>query len=405
MKKSLLLIFTSILSICLFSLPAKSQVLKGLDPKDVKHFERVYSVKLKNHTLRGLKRSGRFMPAIESVFSEYGIPADIGWIVLVESNFNETARSPAAACGLFQFIAPTARGYNLYVDGNWPDWFIDERLEFYYACHASASFLSELYSQFGDWVTALAAYNTGPGNVKKAMKRAGGSRKWLDYRKYLAKETQEYTNRIAAVINIANNPQKFGLDPEYLPYIPFTLYITRKPTSLNELAERFGKAHREQFKHDFLILNRQFNEKILKSGRKIPKGYVAKLPEISVIAQSSSADHKQTKPATPTPQGGYLHLVEEGEDLAMLAFIYRIAQQDIVKNNPFIENYKLQAGIKLNLNLPESVVSRGQVVQAKAGDTVGSIVMRLRINGSHFVKLNNLHNSRLTEGERYYVPK
>jgi len=395
-----------------YAVPGTCQVLKGLDPAEVRHFEQFYSVKLKSHTLRGLKRSGRFMPAIVSVFSEYGIPEEMAWLVLVESNFNETARSPAAACGLFQFIAPTARGYNLHVDGKWPEWFIDERLEFYYACHASASFLSELYTQFGDWVAVLAAYNTGPGNLRKAMKRAGGSSQWLEYRKYLAKETREYPNRIAAVIRISKNPGSFGLNPTYLPYIPFTLYILRNPMTLDGLANRFGGTRKELFRKDFLVLNRQFNEKMLVKGREIPNGFVAKLPEISTITsqvEETSSTTPKTDQLNSTSSisngAGYLHLVEKGENLAMLGFVYRLSQTDIVKQNPMIKGYDLQPGMKIKLTIPPMTVKRGRMVKVQAGETVGSLVMRLKINGSALVSLNQLRNSRPEEGRELYVPR
>src|SRR5918993_1553128 len=162
----------------------------------------------------GLRRSGQFVPMAREIFRRHGIPEDVVWLGQVESAWRPTARSWAAASGLWQFIPSTGSRFGLRQTA-----FVDERNSFEKATRASARYLKWLYNRYHNWELALGAYNTGEGNIDRAIARAGTKDFWAIY-PYIAKETRDYVPNILAVILISKNPQKYGFrDVQRMPRI------------------------------------------------------------------------------------------------------------------------------------------------------------------------------------------
>jgi membrane-bound lytic murein transglycosylase D len=152
----------------------------------------------------GLRRSGQYMAMARKIFREEGVPEDIVWLGQVESAWRPNARSWAAASGLWQFIPGTGSRFGLRQTA-----YVDERNGFEKATRASARYLKWLHNRFGNWELAMGAYNTGEGNVDRAIARAGQRDFWAIY-PYIAQETRNYVPNILAVILIAKNPEKYG---------------------------------------------------------------------------------------------------------------------------------------------------------------------------------------------------
>ena len=153
----------------------------------------------------GLRKSGQYMRLARQIFAKEGVPVDITWLGQVESAWKPKAMSWAAASGLWQFIPGTGRQYGLRQTA-----WIDERNSFEQATTASARYLKDLAAHYqGDWELAMAAYNTGAGNVDRAISRAGSRSFWAIY-PYIAQETRNYVPNILATILIAKNPEKYG---------------------------------------------------------------------------------------------------------------------------------------------------------------------------------------------------
>ena len=152
----------------------------------------------------GLRRSGQYMQMARKIFREEGVPEDIVWLGQVESAWRPTARSWAAASGLWQFIPGTGSRFGLRQTA-----YVDERNSFEKATRASARYLKWLHDRFGNWELAMGAYNTGEGNIDRAISRAGQRDFWAIY-PYIAQETRNYVPNILAVILIAKNPEKYG---------------------------------------------------------------------------------------------------------------------------------------------------------------------------------------------------
>ncbi len=173
----------------------------------------------------GLRRSGRFMKLARTIFAQEGVPLDVTWLGQVESAWKEKAMSWASASGLWQFIPGTGRAYGLKQTA-----YIDERNSYEQATRASARHLKDLAKRYnGNWELAMAAYNTGAGNIDRAIARAGTANFWMIY-PYIAQETRNYVPNILAVILIAKNPEKYGFKG-IKPEPPMAYDVVQVPTA------------------------------------------------------------------------------------------------------------------------------------------------------------------------------
>jgi len=181
----------------------------------------------------GLRRSGQYMKMARQIFKEEGVPVDITWLGQVESAWRPKAVSWAAASGLWQFIPGTGRQFGLRQTA-----WIDERNSFEQATRASAKYLKSLAARYnGNWELAMAAYNTGAGNIDRAISRAGTANFWAIY-PYIAQETRDYVPNILATILIAKNPENYGfkgIRPD--PPLAYDVVQVSNSTSLQLVAE------------------------------------------------------------------------------------------------------------------------------------------------------------------------
>ena len=181
----------------------------------------------------GLRRSGRFMKIARETFRREGVPEDVTWLGQVESAWSPRARSWAAASGLWQFVGGTGAQYGLRQTA-----WVDERNGIEKPTAASARYLKDLARRYnGDWLLAMAAYNTGALNVDRAISRAGVANYWQIY-PYIAQETRNYVPNILAVILIAKNPEKYGfrgIRPE--APMSFEPVVVPSATSLRLIAD------------------------------------------------------------------------------------------------------------------------------------------------------------------------
>lgn len=161
----------------------------------------------KRNFLPGLERSGRYLPLFRRIFEEEGVPQDLVYMAHVESAYKTSAYSRAKAMGIWQFIAGTARMYDLKMD-----YWVDERRDPEKSARAAARYLKKLYGDFGDWYLAMAAYNGGEGRIGRALARSGKTDFWgIAETKHIRRETINYVPAILAAIQISKDPDKFGM--------------------------------------------------------------------------------------------------------------------------------------------------------------------------------------------------
>lgn len=214
---------------CLADLSYLKDCLSAKDTPYLKKALHRYTVSGKKETKRMLERLPVFEVALSQALAEEGIPDWLKYITLAESRLQTNAVSPAGAAGLWQIMPRTGRSLGLAINDQ-----IDERLDTRKASRAAAHYLKQLHHQFGDWLLALAAYNCGAGNVRKAQRKAHGYF-YHEISLYLPRQTRRYIPRVLTIAKIAQQPHAFGFTviQENTPLVAVTVHTE---SSLNEIA-------------------------------------------------------------------------------------------------------------------------------------------------------------------------
>ncbi|MFV8374270.1 LysM peptidoglycan-binding domain-containing protein [Flavobacterium sp. LB1P71] len=150
-----------------------------------------------------------YFPLFEEALAKQNVPLEIKYLAVVESALNPKAVSRVGATGLWQFMYQTGKQYGLKIDS-----YIDERSDALKASESAAQYMSNMYKIFGDWDLVLASYNSGPGNVSKAIRRSGGQQNYWNIRKNLPKETQGYVPAFLATMYIYEYHTAHGIKPD-----------------------------------------------------------------------------------------------------------------------------------------------------------------------------------------------
>ena len=353
--------------------------------------------------LQSYRRSGRYRPAIVKALKKAGLPEDLSWLPLIESGFNIRAFSKARALGLWQFIASTGYKYGL-ERNRW----IDERMDPEKATQAAISYLKELHQIFGDWTTALAAYNCGEGTVLRCIRtqRVNYLDNFWDLYEKLPRETASYVPRFLAVLHIIQDPQKYGFSlPPVDPPMEADEVPVEKPVHLETIAKVLNVPCRE-----LLDLNpelKRYSTPARSYDLRVPKGkgdlLLAKLPSIPAW-----------KPQIPE---FVYHRVRQGEVLSLIARKYRTTVTAIMRVNRLRSSRYLRVGWRLKIPagrryiLEQQPVTRqpsAETVQqvpvkrkyvVKKGDSLWRIARRFGTTTDAIKKANSLRNADLSIGQ------
>ncbi len=239
----------------------------------VKNYINVYTRKRREQVRTMLGLSDYYFPAFEEIFDLYGVPYEIKYLAVIESALNPRAVSRVGATGAWQFMYSTGKHYGLTINS-----LVDERRDPIAAAHAAARFLADLYNIYHDWTLALAAYNCGPGNVNKAIRRSGGRRNFWDIYYYLPRETRGYVPAFIAATYTMNYYEDHFISKaaSSLPRATDTMMVY-EPVHLKQVAEVL----------DIPIsllrdINPQYRQDIVPGTSK--HGYAIKIPQEQVAA-------------------------------------------------------------------------------------------------------------------------
>jgi membrane-bound lytic murein transglycosylase D len=253
----------------------------------VQHFVRLFGERQTRRMAVYLKRSGQYEGMIRSKLRERGMPEDLLYLSMIESGFNPTARSPAAAVGLWQFIAETGRRYGLRIDS-----YVDERRDPERSTDAALDYLTYLHNRFGSWYLAAAAYNTGENRVGRIMREETGSERGREedfwrIRPRLPRETREYVPLIVAAALVGKEPHKYGLD-EVERILPLPTEQVEVPggVDLGTVARAVGVSEREM---------RQLNPHLIRGMTPPGKGYGVRIPQGRAPMFAANFDHARAQ--------------------------------------------------------------------------------------------------------------
>ncbi|MDE6716061.1 MAG: transglycosylase SLT domain-containing protein, partial [Muribaculaceae bacterium] len=302
-----------------------------------------------------------YMPIFEQSLEKYGLPLELKYLPVIESALNPNAVSRVGAAGLWQFMVGTAKGVGLNVNT-----LVDERRDPYRSSDAAARFLKELYGIYGDWSLAIAAYNCGPGNVNKAMRRAGEGKKdfWEIYA-FLPAETRGYVPAFIAANYIMTYFNKHNISPALArrPLVTDTVQVNRR-VNLNQIAGVLALPIEE-----IRILNPHFRKDIIPGES---HSYTLTLPSQQILAYIMSEDSIVAYKAEQYAQRGLVepvsnvadmdnmklvvktHKVRKGETLKSIANKYGVTPNSIKKANK-LRNNSLKAGQRLKINTYQRV--------------------------------------------------
>ncbi|HLP20671.1 MAG TPA: transglycosylase SLT domain-containing protein [Chitinophagales bacterium] len=208
----------------------------------VKSFIDLFAYRKRGLMSRCLANSQIYFPIFEEILDRKGVPVEFKYLPIVESAFNPIAVSRAGATGLWQFMYGTGQMMGLDINS-----YIDERRDPIKSTEAAADYLNKLYSIYGDWHLVLAAYNSGPGNVNKAIARAGGVKNFWAIMNYLPAETRSYVPTFIAAVYVMENYKDYKLvssEPKRELYAVDTVLITAK-VSLKHISNILGIAEDE----------------------------------------------------------------------------------------------------------------------------------------------------------------
>jgi len=415
--------------------------IKNFQTKEKKYLEEAYRL------------SGRYRKVIVEELKKAGLPEQLSWVPIIESGFKVRALSRARALGLWQFISSTGYRFGLKRD-RW----IDERMDPIKSTQAAIKYLTELHSFFGDWTTALAAYNCGEFRVQNVIRnqRINYLDNFWDLFAMLPRETARFVPRLIAALLIIENPEKYGLNlPSPEPPLEYETVTINRPVKLSPLSKNLGLESKAlaslnpDLRHDGtpnyeyslkvpLGTGKRAQEEVNFLPRWIPPEatyvvhYVRRGETLSGIAKRyrtsfsaiarlnrlrrvhlirpgqrlkipvSSRRRYSIPPVRPAKIGEKVtYTVRRGDSLYLLAHNYNTTVQKIREMNNLKSN-TLRVGQKLVIQSgkPEEAI----IYQVKAGDTPFHIAKKFGMNLQNFLRLNGLSTrSQIYPGQELWV--
>jgi membrane-bound lytic murein transglycosylase D len=348
----------------------------------------------------GLRRSGQYMKLARKIFAEEGVPLDVTWLGQVESAWKPRAVSWAAASGLWQFIPSTGRMYGLRQNA-----YIDERNSYEQATRASARHLKDLANRYnGNWELAMAAYNTGAGNIDRAISRAGSANFWMIY-PYIAQETRNYVPNILAVILIAKNPEKYGFK-NIKPEAPMAYDVVQVPTATS--LQLVADATDTTVDH-IRALNPELKREVTPRGDtynvRIPAG---RAKQFASLLQRISPDKRETARVISVAPGEELQNVANRTGISVAQLQAMNGGVDLKSTTKLVvpnSSVKLTKWVRATSAANSEAAPSLNKVRARKGDTIASIAAARSLDANDVARLNGIPvDTELRAGQEVKIP-
>lgn len=348
--------------------------------------------------INAYRRSGKYRPHIVKKLEEAGIPEELSWLPLVESGFKTKALSSARALGMWQFIAST--GYKFGLKRNR---YIDGRLDPYKSTQAAIDYLKELHEIFGDWKTALAAYNCGAGRVLHVIRSQNINYldDFWDLYQQLPLETARYVPKFIATLHILNNMEKYGMgDIEVDPPMAFETVKIEKQASLKDIARAIDTTEEK-----LMELNPELRYKVLPD-----ETYKLNVPPEKKETLLAKID--QIEEYYQSPHNITHHRVRPGESLSAIAGRYNTTVKKICWYNNIYRKDYVVAGQRLKIPQAGTYAARGKAEEppriinyrVKRGDSLWVLAKRYNTTTKKIQEINNLNSVNLHIGQKIKIP-
>jgi membrane-bound lytic murein transglycosylase D len=326
----------------------------------VQYFLDLFTGKRRELVTSWVSRSGRYLGMIRETLRSKGLPEDLAYTAMIESGFKPDAVSRVGAKGMWQFMAATARRYGLRVD-SW----VDERYDPEKSTVAAAGYLRDLYSQFGSWSLAQAAYNAGEVKIARAIQKTGSSDFWtLADSKYLRRETKDFVPQIHAATVIGRDPDRYGF--EFDDAEPVAIETVRVPpgTDLRRLAATSGVPYAT-----LRSLNRVLVRGITPPGTAWELRVPAASRETVITALAPRRPAPSSRLATVVASkttrvraafAPDVHVVRPRDTVTSIARQYGVSVGDVIRWNSLEQQARIRPGDRLRVATRPSVERDGQ---------------------------------------------
>lgn len=391
----------------------------------VKDFVDYFTIKDREYTRGILAKKDLYFSIFEPALAKYELPDALKYLAIVESGLRPNAISRANAVGLWQFISSTGKIYGLK-----NNWYVDDRMDPYKATDAACRHLRDLYRMFGDWELALAAYNSGPGNVRKAIRRSGYKKKFWEIYRYLPRETRSYVPQYTAIVYTMNHALEHNLYAEDIKYpIEFDTVQVSQYFHLETFSNQLNVCL-----DDLIDLNPQIKRGALPEGT---KGHALRVPvelKSDIVARrsflydtASKVGKKQleylarNEPGSTYGRQKQIYRVRSGDVLGTIARRYHVRISDIKKWNNLRSNL-IRVGQRLRIwVLPTYNSSTKSLYQVTArskntpdltgkelytvehGDTLWGISKKTNLSVAKLKSLNNLNSNNIKVGQALII--
>lgn len=387
-------------------------------------FINYFTVRNREYTRSMQRKQDLFFPMFEKILAQYNLPDELKYLSIIESALNPRAVSRARAVGLWQFMSGTGRYMGLH-----SDWYVDERMDPEKSTDAACRYLAQLHSIFGDWELALAAYNSGPGTVRKAIRRSGYKKSFWEIYPHLPRETRAYVPQFIAMNYAMNYAEKHNLLETAREELPLSDTLAIKQfVHFESLASLTGTCL-----EDLQKLNPSVQRNVLPDNGKV---HIMKIPihaketlnlnKVSILDSVSRVGKKEAEVLAKKYSGGSTegremisHKVRSGDVLGSIAMRYHVRVTDIKKWNN-LRSDRIHSGQRLAI----WVVPSGAIASAKTspasqqtllspntktytvqtGDTLWNISKRIPgLTVEKIKALNNLKGNSLKPGQKLII--
>jgi membrane-bound lytic murein transglycosylase D len=327
-------------------------------------FINYFAVRNRDYTKMVLQRMDTYFPMFEEMLSAHDMPDDVKFLAIIESGLNPKAKSRVGAMGLWQFMPATGRMYNMHTNMD-----IDDRMDPEMSTEAAAKYLKSLYRMFNDWEVALAAYNCGPGNVRKAIRRSGGKSKFWDLYNYLPRETRSYIPQFQAMMYLIRHAEEHNFVLEEPSYpIAFEKINFNQELDLEELANLTGICI-----EDIEYLNPSIQHRLVPASN---KSMAIRVPKSKVEYITENKEHFASAVKLTTERAIDLRLASNQSAVRAVA----------------------------QANAEVSTGERTRVTyKVKSGDVLGKIAQNHGTTVTNIKAWNNLSNNNIRIGQTLYI--